>query len=90
MTSFSAPLMRGITVLGIGVVLATGHVLFAAAAPVPARTVADVPARVNARDVETTASVAPPVIVRENCYSEQQIVRSVRGKTMMLTSLECD
>jgi hypothetical protein len=42
------------------------------------------------RDVETTASVATRTPVRENCYSEQQIVRSIRGKAMMLSTLECD
>jgi hypothetical protein len=44
----------------------------------------------QARDVETTASVAIRTPARENCYSEQQIVRSVRGRTMMLSTLECD
>ncbi len=92
MTTFSAPLVRGITVLGIGALLATGHVLFAAAAPAPAptRAMTDAPAVVKARDVETTASVATRTPVRENCYSEQQIVRSIRGKAMMLSTLECD
>lgn len=90
MTSFSASLVRGITVLGLGAVLATGHILFAAATPAPAQPLTDTSLVAQARDVETTASVAIRTPARENCYSEQQIVRSVRGRTMMLSTLECD
>ena len=90
MTSFSASLVRGITILGIGAGLATGHILFAAAAPMPAQPAIEMASIETVRDVETTASVATRTPVRENCYSEQQIVRSIRGKAMMLSTLECD
>ncbi|MDQ4136374.1 MAG: hypothetical protein M3158_09340 [Pseudomonadota bacterium] len=88
MISFSAPLVRGLSVLGIGAGLATGHILFAAAAP--ARAVPDVPPTAKAADVETTSSVASRPAAGENCDTEQQIVRSVRGRPMMLSSRECD
>ncbi len=92
MSSFPSSLARGFMVLGIGAVLATGHILFAAAAPAPApgHAMTDASAIVKARDVETTASVSSPAPVPENCYSEQQIVRSVRGRTMMLSTFACD
>ena len=92
MSSFPSSLVRGFMVLGIGAVLATGHILFAAAAPAPApaHAMTDASTVVKVRDVETTASTPSAAPVRENCYSEQQIVRSVRGRTMMLSTLACD
>jgi hypothetical protein len=45
---------------------------------------------VKAADVETTSSIASRPAAGENCYTEQQIVRSVRGRPMMLSSRECD
>ncbi len=90
MSSYSAPLIRGFSVLGIGAALALGHIMFATAAPAPARVIAETPAAVRAAAVDGTASVTNRTPPSRNCYSDQQIVKSVRGRWMLLRTLECD
>ena len=90
MSSYSAPLIRGCSVLGIGAALAFGHIMFATAAPAPAQVIAEAPAAVRAADVDGTASIAKNTPPSHNCYSDQQIVKSVRGRWMLLRTLECD
>ena len=90
MSSYSAPFIRGFSVLGIGAALAFGHSMFATAAPAPARMIAEAPPVVRAADVDGTASIAKRMPAPQNCYSDQQIVKSVRGRWMLLRTLECD
>jgi hypothetical protein len=90
MSSYSAPLIRGFSVLGIGAALALGHIMFATAAPAPARMIAEAPAAVRAADVDGSASIAQRTSPSHSCYSDQQIVKSVRGRWMLLRTLECD
>jgi hypothetical protein len=89
MISYSTPWLRGLAATAIGITLVLSHILFAAAMPLgtsePANTYVE-----QARDVEETSSTSVQPLHAENCYSEQQFVKSVRGKAMVLRYMECD
>ena len=79
-------LVRSLVVVGLGAALALSHIAFAAAQPQSA----DQRNRSN-QDVEVTSAIS----VRderpaENCYTDVQAVKGVRGKTVLLRFQECD
>jgi hypothetical protein len=89
MFSGSAPWIRGLAATAIGVALVFSHILFAAAMPGDARHTRNAYIE-KTTDVEETSSISVQPPRAENCYSEQQFVKSVRGKPMVLRYMECD
>jgi hypothetical protein len=79
-------LVRTLIVAALGAALALSHIAFAAAQPRSA----DWRDRSH-QDVEVTSSIS----IRderpaENCYTDVQAVKGVRGKTVLLRFQECD
>lgn len=89
MTCHSAPWFRGLAATAIGITLILSHILFAAAMPMGTSDPANAYVE-KATDVEETSSTSVQPLHAENCYSEQQFVKSVRGKAMVLRYMECD
>ena len=67
MTALPAPLLRGLTVIAIGGVLAVSHIAFASAAPAKATQVAAATSLVAQADVSTTGSIGSGEELGENC-----------------------
>ena len=86
MTCHSAPWFRGLAATAIGITLILSHILFAAAMPMGTSDPANAYVE-KATDVEETSVQS---LHAENCYSEQQFVKSVRGKAMVPRYMECD
>jgi hypothetical protein len=89
MSSLPASLLRGLTVLAIGTTLTLSHIAFAAAAPQP-KQFASAASVTRAGDVNSTSSIASRDETAENCYIDTQMMKSVRGKTMITRIHECD
>jgi hypothetical protein len=85
----SAPLIRGLSVAGIGVLLTLSHIMFAAASAPASRLASDAHAE-RAIDIDHTSSISAEEPHAENCYGERQVVKSIRGKSMVLHISECD
>jgi hypothetical protein len=80
------PLVRGLIVVALGTALTLTHIAFAAAQPQSA----DWQNRSN-QDVEVTSAIAVhDERPAENCYTDVQAVKGVRGKTVLLRVQECD
>jgi len=90
MTCLPAPLLRGLTILALGTTLALSHIAFAAASPQPAQVVSAAAEVMKTVDVESTGSITARQEMAENCYIDMQVVKSVRGKTILTRSHECD
>jgi len=75
MTRIPAPLLRGLTVVGIGATLVVGHITFAAAQNATATT---------GRATETATAHG------ENCYLDTRIETTSTGKRVVRRSVECD
>ena len=80
------PLLRSLIVVALGATLTLTHIVFAAAQPQEADW-RDRPQQ----DVEVTSAITPSdERPAENCYTEVQAVRGLRGKTVLLRVRECD
>ena len=90
MSSLPASFLRGLTVLAIGTTLTLSHIAFAAAAPNPMQVSSLASVMTQAVDVDSTSSVASGEEHAENCYIDTQMVKSVRGKTVIIRIHECD
>jgi hypothetical protein len=90
MTSLPAPLLRGLTIVAIGSTLVLSHIAFATAAPAPMQVVSAVSIVKETAGVDSTSSNSLGWELAENCYIEIQPVKSVRGKTIMARTYECD
>jgi hypothetical protein len=90
MTSLSAPLLRGFTVLAIGTTLVLSHITFATAAPAPMQVASAVPVVKETVGLDGTSSRPSGLELAENCYIEIQPMKSVRGKTLLARTHECD
>jgi hypothetical protein len=86
MAGFPALLLRGLTILALGSTLALTHIAFAAAQPQPTQ----VSTEEHEDEVDTTSSIRPAPEPAENCYIDVQLVRGVRGKSVLLRVRECD
>ena len=73
----------------MGVALAVGYARSAAAMPTDVRQTRNAYAE-KVTDVDETSSIFSELPHAENCYSEQQFVKSVRGKAMIMRYMECD
>jgi hypothetical protein len=78
MSNLTPVLTRAISVIVIGGALAAAHVSFAAAAGS------------TSSPASRDATSASPENLPENCYLDDHVVRSVRGKAIVLKSYECD
>ena len=81
--------LRGLAATAMGVALAVGHPPFAAAMPTDVRQARNAYVE-KVTDVDETSSISSEQPHAENCYSEQQFVKSVRGKAMIMRYMECD
>ena len=90
MTSLPAPLLRGFTILAIGSTLVLSHIAFATAAPATMQVASAVPVLKATAGMDGTSSRPSGWDLAENCYIEIQPVKSVRGKTIVTRTHECD